>query len=70
LTIVGSGGGEAALRALVNELGVAANVTFAGVLKKEEVATELSRSDVLLAPSVVDRNGDKQWYFITFRRKF
>lgn len=60
LTIVGSGDGEAALRALVSRLNIDAHVTFAGVLKKAEVARELSRSDVLLAPSVVDANGDRE----------
>lgn len=60
LTIVGSGEGEAALRALVTELGIDAHVTFAGVLKKQEIAAELSRSDVLLAPSVVDAHGDRE----------
>lgn len=60
LTIVGSGDGEATLRALVTQLGIDANVTFAGVLKKAEVAAELTRSDVLLAPSVVDANGDRE----------
>lgn len=60
LTIVGGGDGEAKLRELVTSLGVEGTVTFAGVLKKDQVAAELSRSDVLLAPSVVDSNGDRE----------
>lgn len=60
LTIIGGGDGEATLRALVTQLGIDRSVTFKGVLKKAEVADELSRSDVLLAPSVVDANGDRE----------
>jgi glycosyltransferase involved in cell wall biosynthesis len=60
LTIVGSGEGEAELRALVHSLGIAAHVTFAGVLTKSEAAKALAQSDVLLAPSVVDQNGDRE----------
>ncbi len=60
LTIVGSGDGESELRGWVTRLNIASHVTFAGVLTKADVARELSRSDVLLAPSVVDANGDRE----------
>jgi colanic acid/amylovoran biosynthesis glycosyltransferase len=48
LTIVGSGDGEAALRALVTSLGIDAHVRFAGVLKKQEVAAHGDRESGLI----------------------
>lgn len=60
LTIAGGGDREADYRALIAELGIGAHVKFAGVLSPEEVARLLSRSDVLIAPSVVAANGDRE----------
>jgi colanic acid/amylovoran biosynthesis glycosyltransferase len=58
LTLVGTGALERSYRKLISELGVEAHVTFAGVLTPDEVAEELARTDVLLAPSCTARNGD------------
>lgn len=60
LTIAGGGPGEARLRRLVDELGLNDRVTFAGVLAPAEVRTLLARTDVLLAPSVVPPDGDRE----------
>jgi glycosyltransferase involved in cell wall biosynthesis len=60
LTIVGSGEREDRLRALVSDLGAGDRVTFAGVLKKEEVADRLRKADILLAPSVVAADGNRE----------
>lgn len=60
LTIVGSGEREAKLRDLVKTLKVADRVAFAGVLTRAEIAAQLGRSDVLLAPSVVGANGNRE----------
>jgi glycosyltransferase involved in cell wall biosynthesis len=60
LTIIGTGEREAKLRALVAELGIGHAVTFAGVLTSKDVATLLSESDVLMAPSVVAIDGNRE----------
>lgn len=60
LTIIGTGQREAKLRGLVAELGIGHAVTFAGVLSSREVATFLSESDVLMAPSVVAIDGNRE----------
>jgi colanic acid/amylovoran biosynthesis glycosyltransferase len=60
LTLVGSGEREPELRACVKQLGIDEQVTFAGVLTKEEVAARLSRAHVLLAPSVVAKDGNRE----------
>jgi colanic acid/amylovoran biosynthesis glycosyltransferase len=60
LTIIGTGEREAKLRGLVAELGIGHAVTFAGVLSSREVAEFLSGSDVLMAPSVVAIDGNRE----------
>jgi colanic acid/amylovoran biosynthesis glycosyltransferase len=60
LTLVGDGELESSLRELVSSLGVEHQVEFAGVLPPQEVSTRLRSSDVLLAPSVVAKNGDRE----------
>ncbi|HEX5660108.1 MAG TPA: glycosyltransferase [Polyangiales bacterium] len=60
LTIIGTGEREAKLRALVAELGIGHAVTFAGVLTSQDVASFLSESDVLMAPSVVAIDGNRE----------
>lgn len=60
LTVIGGGAREGALRRLVNDLGIASQVEFAGVLPHAEVARHLSRSDVLIAPSVRTRDGNRE----------
>ena len=59
LTVVGDGALGESLRGLAVELGVQGRVRFSGVLSPAEVAATLSQSHVLLAPSVVDRRGDR-----------
>jgi colanic acid/amylovoran biosynthesis glycosyltransferase len=60
LVIVGGGEREPQLRNLVRELAIEAHVTFAGVLPSREVAALLSESDVLMAPSVIGADGDRE----------
>ena len=59
LCLIGGGEGESQLRQLAEGLGIGDQVRFMGVLPYEKVASELSVSDVLLAPSVVARDGDR-----------
>jgi glycosyltransferase involved in cell wall biosynthesis len=59
LRVIGGGEREGKLRQLVEDLGIRDQVRFMGVLSYERVAAELSESDVLLAPSVVARDGDR-----------
>jgi colanic acid/amylovoran biosynthesis glycosyltransferase len=60
LHLVGDGERERELRDLAATLGVATRVTFTGALSSGEVARLLSRTDVLLAPSVVDARKDRE----------
>jgi len=60
LVVAGDGELDRALRALSVELGLQHRVTFTGALPAAEVATLLARSDVLLAPSVIDARGDRE----------
>ena len=60
LIVIGGGEREGKLRALVAELGIADAVQFAGVLPSSEVARVLSGSDVLMAPSVVSMDGNRE----------
>ena len=60
LTLVGGGELEPRLRALVGELGIEHAVRFAGVLPSREVAALLAECDVLLAPSVVAADGNRE----------
>ena len=60
MVIVGQGDREAKLRAICLELGITNKVHFAGVLTSKEVAVLLGESSVLLAPSVVGADGDRE----------
>jgi len=60
LTIVGEGEREPALRALAGAEGLADRVSFTGPLPPDRVARLLATSHVLLAPSVVDREGNRE----------
>lgn len=60
LDIIGDGPLEPELRALVARLGLDGFVSFLGVMRPEEVATHLGTCDVLLAPSVITRSGDRE----------
>jgi colanic acid/amylovoran biosynthesis glycosyltransferase len=60
LVLVGNGEREAKLRALVSELGIEQAVRFLGVLPSSQVAALLAESDVLMAPSVVAIDGNRE----------
>ncbi len=60
LTLVGDGERGAALNRLAAALGVADRVTFTGPLAPDRVAALLASSHVLLAPSIVDREGNRE----------
>jgi glycosyltransferase involved in cell wall biosynthesis len=54
LLVAGTGPEEAALRRLAAELGIAAQVSFAGRLERDEMAQRLRDSRVALNPSLAD----------------
>jgi glycosyltransferase involved in cell wall biosynthesis len=60
LAIVGEGERRASLQRLSRQLGIAAEVSFLGSKSNPEVAELLARSSVLLAPSVVARDGNRE----------
>lgn len=60
LVLIGGGEREGRLRALVEQLGIGHAVTFAGVQPSTEVARLLSEGDVLMAPSIVAINGNRE----------
>ncbi len=60
LTLVGDGDRGPALRRLAASLGVADRVSFTGPLAPDRVAALLAESHILLAPSVVDRDGNRE----------
>jgi colanic acid/amylovoran biosynthesis glycosyltransferase len=60
LVLIGGGEREPGLRALVAELGIDQVVEFAGVLPSREVAERLSECDVLMAPSVVAFDSNRE----------
>jgi len=60
LHLVGDGPLERALRRQVNQAGLAGQVTFTGPLSPERIASLLATSHLLLAPSVVDRQGNRE----------
>lgn len=67
LTIVGDGPLGPELRALAEQLGLASRVHFTGVLTHDQVLQQLQRSDILLAPSVVAANGDRDSGLLALR---
>jgi len=60
LTVIGDGERGEALRRLAAAEGVLDRVEFTGPLPPVEVAARLATSHVLLAPSVVDREGNRE----------
>ncbi len=59
LDIVGSGKLESKLRQLADDLKLGQSLRWLGSLSSSQVAKQLSTSDILLAPSVVASNGDR-----------
>jgi len=60
LSIVGEGERRSSLESLARQLGIAHEVSFLGSLGNEQVAALLARARVLLAPSVVARDGNRE----------
>ncbi|HEX5659009.1 MAG TPA: glycosyltransferase [Polyangiales bacterium] len=67
LTIIGEGPLDEALRTLTQELGIAARVDFTGPLTHAQVLERMRDHDILLAPSVVAANGDRDSGLIVLR---
>jgi colanic acid/amylovoran biosynthesis glycosyltransferase len=67
LTLIGSGPLESELRALAHGLSLDARVRFTGALSHDEVRREIADHHVLLAPSVVAQNGDRDSGLIVLR---
>jgi colanic acid/amylovoran biosynthesis glycosyltransferase len=59
-TIVGDGPERAALETQARDLGIADSLHFAGAVPQQQVLDRLSRSDVLMAPSVTATDGDEE----------
>jgi colanic acid/amylovoran biosynthesis glycosyltransferase len=60
LTVVGEGERRSSLERLARDLGVAESVAFVGSQTNEQVAALMARASVLLAPSVVARDGNRE----------
>ena len=60
LTIVGDGPRRGSLQGLVRSLGIGDRVAFTGVLPGREVSARLRQSEILLAPSVTGRDGNRE----------
>ena len=60
LRLVGDGPLAKTLRELADDLGIASAVTFVGIRDADGVRAELEAADVLMAPSVVGRHGDRE----------
>jgi colanic acid/amylovoran biosynthesis glycosyltransferase len=60
LTVVGDGPRRARLEALTRSLGLGDRVRFTGVLPSRVVSERLRQSDILLAPSVTGRDGNRE----------
>lgn len=67
LTIIGEGPLERALRSQVRGLGIEAQVEFTGALPHDRVLELMQAHHILLAPSVVARNGDRDSGLIVLR---
>jgi len=64
-TIVGDGPLGPKLKSLTRELGIEHCVTFMGWARQEEIIEVLGDNEVLIAPSVTDRNGDQEGIPVT-----
>jgi glycosyltransferase involved in cell wall biosynthesis len=60
LVLVGEGERRRSLERLARELGVRERVDFVGVQSQEQIAALLQRAAVLLAPSVVAKDGNRE----------
>ncbi len=60
LRLIGDGPRRARYERLIRARGIADKVELAGVLPHHETLAEMARADVLLAPSVVAPNGDRE----------
>lgn len=60
LALLGDGPLRPEIERLVDELGIRSAVELAGAVPHDEVARRLARADIVIAPSVVARNGDRE----------
>ena len=60
LRIIGDGPQRLQLEKLVQDLGIASHVTFAGALPHTEVCKAMQQSTILLAPSITASNMDRE----------
>jgi glycosyltransferase involved in cell wall biosynthesis len=60
LLLVGDGPERSAVEALVSELGLDANVEFAGAVPNDQLPTYYASADIFVAPSVVSTEGDTE----------
>jgi colanic acid/amylovoran biosynthesis glycosyltransferase len=67
LTIIGEGPLDEALRARAQELGIGDRVVFTGPLTHAQVLERMRDHDILLAPSVIAANGDRDSGLIVLR---
>lgn len=67
LTIVGEGPLEEALKSKVRELGIESRVQFTGALPHEQVLELMQSHDILVAPSTVAENGDRDSGLLVLR---
>ena len=58
--IIGDGPLLVSLKQLVNEMHLDTNITFLGVKNSDEVANELNKAHLFLAPSVTSQTGDME----------
>lgn len=59
LSLFGEGPLEPLLRALAEALGLAGMLAWGGVVGREEIARQMWRHDLLVMPSIVTRDGDR-----------
>jgi colanic acid/amylovoran biosynthesis glycosyltransferase len=67
LTIVGEGPLEPELKAKVRELGIESQVQFTGALPHDRVLALMQSHDILVAPSTVAQNGDRDSGLLVLR---
>lgn len=67
MTIIGDGVRREKMKALAVEEGVADLITFAGIKSTAEIAAHLAKTDILMAPSCVACDGDRESGIVTVK---